>query len=284
MDNKALESLEPELQRKLAACRSALLRLKRVVVAFSGGVDSTFLLALAVDTLGKSNVLAVTGVSAIHPKRERESARNLAKQIDVELLEVDTDEMTNPQFLANPPQRCYICKRHVMTPMIDLAGRRGFVAVVSGANADDMKDYRPGIAAGEELGIINPLLEAGLTKADIRAASLAMGLPTWDKPAAACLASRIPYGQPVTTEKLSRIEQAENRLRDLGFTNCRLRDHHPLARIEVPLDQLPKVLSHRGEVLEFLKSLGFMYVTLDLEGFRSGSLNMVLTETQTSKP
>jgi uncharacterized protein len=273
---ETLEKLEPSLRHKVQLAQSCLKRLGRVVVAFSGGVDSTLLLAIAVDTLRTANVLAAMGVSAIHPQREREAGREVAEQLGVELVELETGELADPQFLANPPQRCYICKRHVMGPMIELAGRRGLRTVVSGTNADDLGDFRPGIRAAEELGIVNPLIEAGMTKADIRAASKALGLPTWDKPSMACLATRVPYGQPLTKETLRRVEQAENALRDLGFATCRLRDHFPVARIEVTGEQLALATEMRQAIVKRVKAAGYTFVALDLEGFRSGSMNEVL--------
>jgi uncharacterized protein len=271
-----LENIEPTLRHKMQVAQNCLKRLGRVVVAFSGGVDSTLLLFMAVDTLGKNNVIAAMAVSAIHPHQERLAGRELAEKLGVELVELSTGEMSDPQFVANPPQRCYICKRHVMGPMIELAGRRGLRAVVSGTNADDLGDFRPGIRAAEELGIINPLIEAGMNKADIRALSKALDLPTWDKPSSACLASRVPYGQPLTQDTLSRVEQAESVLRDLGFVACRLRDHFPVARIEVTADQIALAMDLRQIIVERIKATGYTFVALDLEGFRSGSLNEVL--------
>lgn len=273
---EALEALDPALRRKVQLAQGCLKRLGRVVVAFSGGVDSTLVLALAVETLGGNNVVAVMGVSPIHPRRERQAAREIAKQLGVELVELETRELTDPAFLANPPQRCYICKRHVMGPMVELAGRRGCAAVVSGTNADDLGDFRPGIQAAQELGIVNPLIEAGMTKHDIRTASKALGLVTWDKPSMACLATRVPYGQPLTAGALARIEQAEEALREMGFATCRLRDHFPVARIELAPDQLSVALRMRRKLIERIKAAGYTFVTLDLEGFRSGSMNEAL--------
>lgn len=277
-DSRARAAFEPALDQKLKALRSCLKRLRRVVVAYSGGVDSTLLLAVAAETLGTDNVLAAMAVSATHPQREGQAGRETAKQLNVELVEIRSGELEDPEFAANSPQRCYICKRHVMGPMVELAGRRGFHAVVSGTNADDLGDFRPGIRAAEELGIVNPLIEAKMAKADIRAASRAMGLATWDKPSMACLASRVPYGQPLTKDRLARIERGEDALRDLGFRNCRLRDHFPIARIELPADLLPRALEMRQTMIEKLKALGYTYVTVDLEGFRSGSMNEALRD------
>jgi len=264
------------LADKLQAARDILVQLGSTVVAFSAGVDSTFLLALAVETLGPQKVLAAIGVSPSLARREQLQATELARQIGVELVEVQTCEMDNPQYAANPARRCFHCKSELFTMLKDLATQRGFASVVAGANADDTGDFRPGLDASRDLDVRNPLLEAGLSKQDIRNASRAMGLPTWDKPAMACLASRIPYGDAITVEKLSRVEQAEYALKDLGFAQCRVRDHDTLARIEVPAGQIARAAGLASELVELLTALGYTYVTLDLKGFRSGSMNETL--------
>lgn len=274
--NDAWEPLPDGLRRKLDRCADILRRLDRVLVAFSGGVDSTFLLALAVQTLGRQRVLAVTGVSPSVPQRELREARELARQLDAQWLEMPTGELDDPNYSANPADRCYYCKIDLFTRLAELARQRGLTAVVSGANADDKADFRPGLRAGAELGVVNPLMEAGLTKADVRAASRALGLPTWNKPAYACLASRIPYGQPITAERLGRIERAETVLHELGLTGCRVRDHCPVARLEVPEEAIERAVALRRQIVGPLKALGFAYVTIDLEGFRSGSMNETL--------
>ena len=268
-------SAAPPSPAKLRRCEAILRELRRVVVAFSGGVDSTFLLAFSTRVLGPDNVLAAIGVSGSLPARERQAAAKLAAQLGVELVEVATGEEANPRYAANPRNRCYYCKRELFAELGALATARRFAAVLSGANADDAGDFRPGLAAGAELGVRNPLMEAGLTKAEVRAASRAMGLDTWDKPAMACLASRIPYGTPVTPQRLARVEKGEDLLRDLGFPQCRLRDHAQVARIEVPAEALGRALAERRTIIEALKALGYVYVTLDLLGFRSGSMNEV---------
>jgi uncharacterized protein len=254
-----------DTQKKLAACADSLRQLGRVVVAFSAGVDSTFLLSLAAETLGPANVLAAVGVSPSLPQRELASARELAGKFGAELIEVPTGEMENPQYAANPARRCYFCKHDLFTRLLALAKTRGYRAVISGANADDTGDFRPGLSAGAELGVRNPLLEAGLTKAEIRALSRQRGLPTRDKPAS-----------PITPARLGRIEQAENILRDLGFGQVRVRDHGTIARIEVPLADLERLMASREQIVRQLKAAGYVYVAADLAGLRSGSGNEML--------
>ena len=276
MSSPNCQEVDAELDVKLRKCREILRSLGRVVVAFSAGVDSTFLLAMGVETLSAENCLAVMGISPSLPRREREMGRELADRLGAQFVEVETGELADEDYAANPKERCFYCKSDLFSRLTAVAKERGYSAVVCGANTDDQGDFRPGLRAGEELGVRNPLLEAGLTKDDIRTASRAMGLPTWDKPAMACLASRVPYGQPVTAEKLHRIEQAEYVLKDHGFVQCRVRDHDTLARIEVPPQEFDKIMPLRDKIIEALKSLGYAYVTLDLQGFRSGSMNEVI--------
>lgn len=270
--NPVGESLDARRRR----CADMIGQGGRSVVAFSAGVDSTLLLAMAVEVLGKQNVLAAVGVSPSLAQRELVAARELARQIDVELVEVPTGELSDPRYAANPARRCYYCKHDLFTRLTALAEARGFASVLSGANADDAGDFRPGLEAGAELNVRNPLADAGLGKANIRRLSQAMGLPTWGKPAMACLASRIPYGQPISAEALGQVEAAEDALKTLGFTACRVRSHGPVARIEVSPAQFEGLLTHRDQIIAAVRQAGYTYVSLDLQGLRTGSMNEVL--------
>ncbi len=268
--------LDRDLDKKLAVCLETIGGLGRVVVAFSAGVDSALLLALAVEALGPANVLAAVGVSPSLPGEELRDAGRIAARIGVELVEVPTGELDDPRYAANPAERCYFCKHDLFGRLGEMAKLRGFDVILSGANADDTGDFRLGMRAGLELGVRSPLMEAGLAKAEIRQLSLRRNLPTWDKPAMACLASRVPYGQPITTERLGRIEQAERAIHELGFRQVRVRDHDKVARIEVPAEDLPRLLALRIQVATAMKQAGYAYATMDLLGFRSGSSNEVL--------
>ncbi|MHB8620228.1 MAG: ATP-dependent sacrificial sulfur transferase LarE [Chloroflexota bacterium] len=267
-------AVDTTLDGKLSHILQTLADMDSVLVAFSGGVDSTLLLKLAREALG-DRAVAVSGVSASYPERELIEARELAARIGAEHILVNTDEMNDPNYLSNPTNRCYFCKNELFTRLSAIATERGIRQVVDGFNADDVGDWRPGRKAARELGVRSPLEEARLTKANIRELSRRYGLPTWDKPAMACLSSRVPYGQFITSAKLSQIDAAEQALRQLGFRVLRVRHHETLARIEVGSDELPRLLDAavRRRVLERFREIGYSYVTIDLEGYRQGSLN-----------
>lgn len=251
---------------------------RRGVVALSGGCDSALVLDLAAEAWGAANVLAVTSRSESLPHEELGEAREQAAAAGVEHLVVDGEELSIEAFRDNAPDRCFHCKHHLFDRLRRIAEERGFEHVLDGANADDVGDHRPGMVAGRALGVVSPLLRAGLTKPWVRALSRHRGLPTWDKPAEACLSSRFPYGTRVTAGGLDRVYRAERALKDLGFATVRVRVHDPVARIEVPVEDLPAVLAPgiRERVLEAVKAAGFAYVALDIQGFRSGSLNETL--------
>jgi uncharacterized protein len=264
---------------KAARLEALLTPLRRVVLAFSGGVDSTFLLAvLSKDPERK--VLAVTALSPTHPQQEREEARRLAQQFSVEHREITGDEIHLEAFRDNSPDRCYHCKKHLFSKIHEIRGREGLDVVLDGSNVDDLSDFRPGLRALEELGVRSPLQEAGLTKADIRALSQGMGLRTWNKPSLACLASRIPYGTEITEEALTRIDHCEAFLLERVQGSVRVRYHGNLARVEVEPSAIPELIRHGEAVVRFFKEQGFAYVTVDLEGYRTGSMNEVLEREQ----
>ena len=270
------------LKDKQESLRKILRDLGQVVVAYSGGVDSTFLLKMAVDTLGAENVLACMSVGPAEPSHLYERARRAAQSMGVELMIVEAGEMEDPRFTANKPDRCFHCKSRLCHRLLDVAQERGFEHVVFGTNRDDLDDFRPGNRATKAFGVRSPLAEADLTKDDIRQLSRQVGLPTADQPASPCLASRLAYGLEITEQRLRQIGQAEDFLRSLGFVEFRVRHHDTIARIEVRPADVPKLVAEplRSQVVEKLKSLGFQFVTVDLQGFRSGSMNEPLSQAQ----
>lgn len=246
-----------------------------IAVAFSGGVDSTFLLACAQEVLG-AHVLAVTAQSCSFPKRELEETIAFCRSREIRQLVIQTNEMQNDAYRQNPKDRCYHCKHELFTKIRQAAEENGIAVVAEGSNLDDLGDYRPGLQAVAELGVRSPLREAELTKDEIRQLSQEMGLPTWDKPSFACLASRVPYGEVISAEKLAMVERAEQLLMELGFRQVRVRIHGTIARIEVLPDAFPDLLIRREQIITRLQAFGFSYICMDLRGYRTGSMNETL--------
>jgi uncharacterized protein len=262
---------EAQLVRWLAACPAVLL-------GFSGGVDSAYLGCVAVEALGPERVLAVIGRSPSYPAEQWATARGVAERFGLPVLEVDTMEMNDPNYLANPTNRCFFCKGELWTRLGDVARERGIPTIIDGTNADDLGDYRPGAKAGREHGVRSPLAELGITKAEIRLLSRERGIPTWAQPSSPCLSSRIPYGTPVTPGRLREVERAERALRELGVVgDLRVRHHGELARVEMSPSELGRWLApeRRAALRDAVRSAGFARVALDLRGFRSGSLNIL---------
>jgi len=263
------------MKEKMEQLRNIFSSMANVLIAYSGGVDSTFLVKTAQDVLG-DKVTAVIVISPTLPKRELKEAREIALQLSIQLVEMDSQEMTLPDFLANTPQKCYFCKDHRFTLLKNYAAENNFHHILDGSNADDLSDHRPGQQAALEQDIRSPLQEAGLTKNEIRELARKMALPNWDKPSSACLASRVPYGMKITASLLSEIEEAEDFLFSLGFRQLRVRHHGKLARIEVPPKVFDQVLGNSSKIIKAFEAIGFSYTALDLKGFRSGSMNEVI--------
>jgi len=268
---------------KIARAKEARLakrirELGSVLVAFSGGVDSTYLMSVSRKTLGRQNLLAVTATSSTYPQSELNEARRLAQMMDVRHRVISSEELEIEGFRDNPPDRCYYCKGELFTKLREVAESESLAWVLDGSNFDDAGDYRPGMRAAKEKKVLSPLKESELTKKEIRLLSRERGIPTWNKPAYACLASRFPYGDSINTDKLRMVESAEECLKKMGFTQVRVRHHGEIARIELPGEKINNLLKPdtRKAVARELKAIGFTYVTLDVEGYRTGSMNETL--------
>ncbi len=279
-----VQTSDKTLLQKRSDLVNILEQMRSVIVAYSGGVDSAFLAAVANEALGRK-ALSVTAVSPSLAPSELDEATDLANRIGLNFMTIETNEIDRPDYQANNPDRCFFCKDELYTHLVRFAEEESFDSIVNGTNVDDLGDYRPGIEAAKQYGVRSPLVEAELTKDDIRALSRDMDLPTWDKPAQACLSSRIPYGTTVTVEALTKIAKAEQFLRSKGFKQLRVRHHDTIARIEIEPSDFSAITSEpvRSEINQEFKNIGYSYITLDLDGFRSGSLNEILSKLGKSK-
>ena len=268
-----------DMQNKLTALKTRIKEMGSMAIGFSGGLDSAFLLKVAHDIL-KDRALAVIARSTIFPEREFRQAESFVRAMGIKYEIIDSEELELEGFAANPVDRCYFCKKELFTRIIETARENGLGYVADGANLDDVSDYRPGMLATKELQVVSPLKDCGITKDEIRSLAREMGLSVWDKPSFACLASRFPYGQEITAEKLGMVDQAEQYLLDLGFRQVRVRHHGDLARIEVAVEERKKFFGEKimDEVYAELKRIGFTYIALDLKGYRTGSMNETINK------
>ena len=261
--------------KKTSKLKNILKSLQKVLLAYSGGVDSTLLLKVALDTLGKENVLAIIAKSETYPKSEEKEAVDTAKRLDTNFIVIKTCEFSDKNFIKNSRNRCYYCKKELFIKLKKIAEKEKIPHVIDGSNKDDLQDYRPGAVAKKELGVRSPLQEAGLTKEEIRQLSKSLGLATWNKPAYACLASRVPYGTKITKEILTRIDEGEKFLREMGLRQVRARDHGNIVRIEVGKEDMSQMLDEdlRDDIARKFELMGYTYVAVDLQGYRAGSMN-----------
>ncbi len=267
--------MSPETTQKYDRLRQIVGEMESALVAYSAGVDSTLVLKVAHDVLG-DRVLAATGLSDTYPEEEMDEAKALAAEIGAEHVRINTMELTDPRYASNNSQRCFFCKTELYSRLAAVAQERGFAWVLDGTNADDLGDHRPGLRAARDWNVRSPLVEAGLTKQEIREISNELGLRTWDKPAFACLSSRFLYGDPITVEKLQKVAKAESAMRELGFKGFRVRHHDNVARIELELEDMPRALELREEITTGVTQAGYAFVTLDLGGYKAGNLNKLL--------